>query len=219
MALAFSPASSHFFALAGFAGAPSLLVKRNIWTRKQMASFAVSLRSLFLCCGIYHWYVRIVGHTLCCKRNFNRDALGDTIGNYLAALISKPSSPVSRNECFTAKCNIDIRASISVLLFSRNPLAIFWRVVSVIVQSFNRVSIRTRPHIFLEIFESLSSWNANSPSLAYGYPAPSVSIVVNSCRSKAPFEHSYVQMIKCFFFPRHNASFENGIVALSYGGV
>lgn len=54
------------------------------------------------------------------------------------------------------------------LFLLRGPSAIFRRIAKIVVDSFYRASVRPFPHIKNEVLEG-------DPSLAYGYPAPSVS--------------------------------------------
>lgn len=87
------------------------------------------------------------------KNSFYRPSLADSVAKNVRP-DPEFSGPIGEDHCFAVESNPMIRRLVAVLLKASFPLAIFWSVVAVIVEAFNRIiSRRPKAHVFDEVFE------------------------------------------------------------------
>jgi len=74
---------------------------------------------------------------------------------------SEKVTPIYLESCYPIKCQADIQASISALLCSRYPFAIFWLIALVVVNSLKREVWRAVTHISEKILEGIFPSSVN----------------------------------------------------------
>jgi hypothetical protein len=101
-----------------------------------------------------------------------------------AVVYAELSRPICNAKRESFVCNEMSSASVLLLNFKRNPLAVVWGVWAIVVNSLNRViGRRLAAHVQQEVFKL-------QPSIAYGYAAPSVAMKVWLLGVSASSQHS-----------------------------
>lgn len=94
------------------------------------------------------------------------------------------SSPLRSRESFTVKCQLDVYRLIVGLFNDWSPLAISRLVVSVVVDSFQCVPLRTISHVGVELFKRIS------PLLAHCYPTIRIVTTLVGSGATSRFRHT-----------------------------
>lgn len=162
---------------------------------QRMAALAMRLRS-FLCCGSFNsWRRIIVAKSASIKKShFKRPSLSNAPCDYVLSHASL-TRPILRNHANAHEFNPDIRRTIPILLCTRHPSAILWRVITIVIEAFKRISWRAGAKIGTEVSKT-KTFRAFTPSFADNYSSPSVSMEVRRSGEIATPEHVFIQIVK-----------------------
>lgn len=118
---------------------------------------------------------------------------------------SENFASVSKQKFFAAKSNISVRPSIVCLLSSRSPSAIFFAVISVVINSVKSIAFWPSPHICKKVFKIFPPLAVRDPSSSVVRPFRAVLVIASALHSgpnpvfSSP-QPNRLSMLRCFGF-------------------
>lgn len=185
------------FACSAYTKIPfARILNIQILAAKWMSSFAMSLRSFLLSCGLSHSGSIADEKSGCIKESdlWRNTALkpfdNDIFPN------SSMYGPVFSNHSDTHEFNPYIRATVPILSVSRNPFAICWRVITIVICAIQAISFRSWTHICHKVSETLSFWRLKLPAFADLNTSASISMKLRRIGYIASCKHVSIEPVK-----------------------